>query len=160
MPYYFLRGVYRRVVGHERVASFARLRDGQPLIAKIHGDVGFVTTNDPGGVAKLPGEWQSPLREILCDHIPIFIGYDGNDGSLMDFLATEMNEGSSSMFRSGLYWCYRAAEGRDWKSRLKENERLKKLADMHQVHFVPIGDSATTRDSCWVPERLLKAWTI
>jgi Tfp pilus assembly protein PilF len=136
-------GSLPRVVGHERVANFAGLRDGQPLIAKIHGDVGFVTTNDPDGVATLPREWTSPLREIFRDHIPIFIGYDGNDGSLMDFMTNGLFEDPQanekrSLLRSGLYWCYRAGEGRDWPVRVQENPRLKKLAEAHQVHFVPI----------------------
>ena len=138
-------GTLPRIIGNERVAAFAGLNDGQPLIAKIHGDVGFVTTNNPGGVARLPVEWHSPLREILSVHIPIFIGYDGNDGSLMDFLTTGMFENASglkgrSLFRSGIYWCYRAGDGRDWKTRIAENPRLKKLTEAHQVHFVPIGD--------------------
>lgn len=138
-------GSLPRVVGHERVANFAGLRDGQPLIAKIHGDVGFVTTNDPKGVSILPEEWASPLREIFRDHIPIFIGYDGNDGSLMDFMAERLFEdpkasAGRSLLRSGLYWCYRAGEGRDWPERVAENPRLKKLTDAHQVRFVPIDD--------------------
>ena len=60
-------GSLPRVVGHERVASFAGLRDGQPLIAKIHGDVGFVTANDPDGVSKLPEQWHAPLGDIFRD---------------------------------------------------------------------------------------------
>ncbi len=134
-----------RVVGHERVASFAGLRDGQPLIAKIHGDVGFVTANDPDGVSQLHSDWGTALREIFRDHIPVFIGYDGNDGSLMDFLCdklTEVDAGGRprSLLRSGLYWCYRAGDDKDWTARVAENARLRKLTEVHQVHFVPIGD--------------------
>ena len=63
----------------------------------------------------------------------------------MDFLTTGMFENASglkgrSLFRSGIYWCYRAGDGRDWKTRIAENPRLKKLTEAHQVHFVPIGD--------------------
>ena len=136
-------GSLPRVVGHERVAYFARLRDGQPLIAKIHGDVGFVTTNDADGVSKLASEWVEPLRDIFRDHIPIFIGYDGNDGSLMDFMCDHLfeSEGTKrSLLRSGVYWCFRAGEGRTWQERVATNVRLKRLTDAHQVHFVPIDD--------------------
>ena len=140
-----LTGSLPRVVGHERVAAFAGLRDGQPLIAKIHGDVGFVTANDPDGVSRLHTDWRTPLREIFRDHIPVFIGYDGNDGSLMDFFCDQLLDGDDrslrrSLLRSGLYWCYRAGEGRDWKARTIDNPRLRRLTEVHQVHFVPIGD--------------------
>ena len=136
-------GSLPRIVGHERIASFAGLRDGQPLIAKIHGDVGFAPTNDPAGVSILPNKWHKPLRKIFRDHIPVVIGNDGNDGSLMDFLVTQLFKSGTarhSLLRSGLYWCYRADEGRDWKERIAENPRLKKVTEAHQVHFVPIGN--------------------
>ena len=136
-------GSLPRVVGHERVADFAQLRDGQPLIAKIHGDVGFVTTNDSDGVSKLPPEWVAPLRDIFRDHIPIFIGYDGNDGSLMDFMCNQLFESQGSkrsLLRSGLYWCFHDSEGRTWQELVASNSRLKRLTESHQVHFVPIGD--------------------
>jgi tetratricopeptide (TPR) repeat protein len=79
-------GVHPLVVGHESLAGFASASPRRPLIAKIHRDLLLAPVNDPSGVSRLPEDWAAALRRILSQYTPIFLGYGGNDGSLMGFL--------------------------------------------------------------------------
>jgi tetratricopeptide (TPR) repeat protein len=79
--------VHPLVVGHESLAGFASTSPRRPLIAKIHRDLLLAPVNDPSGTSQLPRDWAAALSRILAQHTPIFLGYGGNDGSLMDFLS-------------------------------------------------------------------------
>lgn len=79
--------VHPLVVGHESLAGFASTSPRRPLIAKIHRDLLLAPVNDPSGTSLLPSDWAAALSRILAQHTPIFLGYGGNDGSLMDFLS-------------------------------------------------------------------------
>jgi len=88
------------VIGHENLAHFLNSSTKRPIIAKIHRDLLLDPKNDTEGTSSLPSEWQKPLKQILETTHIIVVGYGGNDGSLMDFLATLDN-------RNGIYWCKR-----------------------------------------------------
>jgi tetratricopeptide (TPR) repeat protein len=93
------------VIGHEALAGFANVDPRRPLVAKIHGAVGFAPKNTPHETRTLSGAWRLPLRGILSRCTPIVIGYAGNDGSLMGFLA-ELPEGVPE----NVYWMVHSNE--------------------------------------------------
>lgn len=74
------------VVGHDALAQYAAVELRRPLVAKIHGALGFAPKSRPDDIAALPEGWRTALRRILERYTPIVIGYEGNDGSLMGFL--------------------------------------------------------------------------
>lgn len=73
------------VCGHESLAGFAKARVDRPLIIKIHRDRFLSPINDDQ-TAEMKEQWLQPLSSIFSTYTPIFIGYGGNDGSLMHFL--------------------------------------------------------------------------
>jgi Tfp pilus assembly protein PilF len=92
-----------RIVGHEALAGFVRPYSRRPLIAKIHRDLLFSPINDQAGVDELSEPWKNALRKLFQHYTPIFIGYGGNDGSLMGLLdSLQMGEIAGQMI-----WCYR-----------------------------------------------------
>lgn len=92
-----------RIVGHEALAGFVRPYSRRPLIAKIHRDLLFSPINDQVGVGELSEPWKNALRKLFQHYTPIFIGYGGNDGSLMGLLdSLQMGEIAGQMI-----WCYR-----------------------------------------------------
>jgi Tfp pilus assembly protein PilF len=97
---------YPLVCGHESLATFARTHPRRPLVAKIHRDLFLAPVNDPDGVERLADGWHRALSRLFATYTPIFIGYGGNDGSLMGFL-----EGLSEAHVPGRpIWCYRVSE--------------------------------------------------
>lgn len=74
------------LVGHESLAGFARPRLRRPLVAKIHRDLMFNPKNDSEGTDNLEKGWAEALKPLFQSFTPLFIGYGGNDGSLMHFL--------------------------------------------------------------------------
>ncbi len=88
------------ICGHENMASYITSKIGRPMIIKLHRDILTSPINSQRGIASLAESLQSPLTDILKRHIPIFIGYGGNDESLMTFLK---NLGDKIPDR--VYWC-------------------------------------------------------
>lgn len=86
------------VCGHESLAGYASPSIELPLIIKIHRDLLFHPKNEKGETDKLAEEWLEVLTKIFSTHIPVFIGYGGNDGSLMGYLE-ELDPISK------MYWC-------------------------------------------------------
>jgi protein O-mannosyl-transferase len=74
------------VIGHDSLAQFATVELRRPLVAKIHGALGFAPKSRPDDIVALPVVWRTALERILERYTPIVIGYEGNDGSLMSFL--------------------------------------------------------------------------
>lgn len=54
--------------------------------------------SDPDEINELDIGWKEPLDNIFSNHIPIVIGYGGNDGSLMSYFE-KMNKPSN------FFWC-------------------------------------------------------
>lgn len=97
---------YPLVCGHEALATFARTQPRRPLVAKIHRDLFLAPVNDPDGVERLADGWTRALSRLFAAYTPIFLGYGGNDGSLMGLL-----EGLPASHVPGRpIWCYRKRE--------------------------------------------------
>jgi protein O-mannosyl-transferase len=111
------------VCGHESLSGYARPSQTHPLIIKIHRDLLLAPKSDPDEINKLDPGWKEPLDHIFSTHIPVVIGYGGNDGSLMSYFET-MNKPSN------FFWCG-----------LNENsisKRIKKVIENHEGIFVTI----------------------
>ena len=90
------------ICSHESLAGFARSELRRPLVAKVHRDLFLDPINDTEGTNCLAGPWAEALGRLFAAFTPIFVGYGGNDGSLMGFL--EALERKDVLGR--LVWCY------------------------------------------------------
>jgi protein O-mannosyl-transferase len=86
------------VCGHESLSGYARPSNIHPLIIKIHRDLLLAPKSDIDEISQLDKGWVEPLNNIFSSHIPIVIGYGGNDGSLMAYFEA-MNKPSN------FFWC-------------------------------------------------------
>ena len=99
------------VCGHESLSGYARPSTIHPLIVKIHRDLLLAPKSDPDEINKLAEGWKAPIDHIFSKHIPIVIGYGGNDGSLMTYFE-QMNKPSN------FFWC--ELEGRTVSKRVEK----------------------------------------
>ena len=88
------------ICGHESLAAFAKPSVKRPLIVKIHRDRYLAPKSQPEEVDKIDDEWADALGNVFNNCIPVFIGYGGNDGSLMGYLE------KIGRF-DNLFWCER-----------------------------------------------------
>lgn len=86
------------VCGHESLSGYARPSKIHPLIIKIHRDLLLSPKSDIEEISKLDKGWEAPLDNIFSSHIPIVIGYGGNDGSLMAYFERMKKP-------SNFFWC-------------------------------------------------------
>jgi tetratricopeptide (TPR) repeat protein len=111
------------VCGHESLSGYARPSNIHPLIIKIHRDLLLSPKNDPDEINALDEGWKEPLDNIFSSHIPIVIGYGGNDGSLMEYFE-KMNKPSN------FFWC-------GYKRNLP-SERVEKLIEQMDGSYIEI----------------------
>lgn len=74
------------VIGHESLSHYITKQLKRPTIVKIHRDLLFDPANRSDQIESLHINWKKALDIILSEYHPIFIGYAGNDDSLMDYL--------------------------------------------------------------------------
>lgn len=74
------------VIGHESLAHYVTKQIARPTIIKIHRDLLFDPKNRTDELEMLHDNWKKALGEVFSEYHPVFIGYAGNDNSLMDFL--------------------------------------------------------------------------
>ncbi len=86
------------ICGHESLSGYARPSKTHPLIIKIHRDLLLSPKSDPDEINKLDEGWREPLDHIFSTHIPVIIGYGGNDGSLMNYFDAMKKP-------SNFFWC-------------------------------------------------------
>lgn len=73
------------VIGHESLAHYVTKQISRPTIIKIHRDLLLDPKNRTEELEVLHDNWKKALGEVFSEYHPIFIGYAGNDNSLMDF---------------------------------------------------------------------------
>ncbi|MCW0221236.1 MAG: hypothetical protein OJI67_23115 [Prosthecobacter sp.] len=71
---------------HESLAPFITTQLDRPLVVKVHRDLLLHPHSSNVDIDKLHDDWRAPLTDLLRHCTPIFIGYGGNDGSLMGLL--------------------------------------------------------------------------
>ncbi|MDE7268242.1 MAG: tetratricopeptide repeat protein, partial [Lachnospiraceae bacterium] len=74
------------VIGHESLAHYVTKQINRPMIIKIHRDLLLDPKNRALELDALHDNWKEALRVVFSEYYPIFIGYAGNDRSLMDYL--------------------------------------------------------------------------
>ena len=75
------------VIGHESLAHYITKQINRPMIIKIHRDLLLDPKNRESELNVLHDDWKKALNFIFSEYYPIFIGYAGNDHSLMDYLS-------------------------------------------------------------------------
>lgn len=88
------------VIHHESLASFIRPTRTRPLVIKLHGDNRLSPQNTSAETAKLKEEVQNHIISALNDRGLIFVGYGGNDQSIIRMLKSMPNEA----LPLGVYW--------------------------------------------------------
>ena len=91
------------VVGHESLAHYITKQITRPTIIKIHRDLLFDPKNTVKDVGVLHEAWEKALDMIFSEFHPIFIGYAGNDRSLMDYLIKNREKFNSGEWKFP-YW--------------------------------------------------------
>lgn len=74
------------VIGHESLSHYITKSLKRPTIVKIHRDLLFNPANTVQDVELLHDNWKKALDVIFSEYHPVFIGYAGNDNSLMNYL--------------------------------------------------------------------------
>ena len=91
------------VIGHEKLAPYATEEITRPTVVKIHRDLLLNPINKPDELNKLHNEWVKVLDNLFSHDHPVFIGYAGNDNSVMDFLCNNVDKFNSDQWAFP-YW--------------------------------------------------------
>lgn len=73
------------VITHEDLAKFIK-RDHTPLITKIHGDAHMHPFNNSNDTKAIPNELKVAIQGLCINAKIIFLGYKGNDESIVNLL--------------------------------------------------------------------------
>ena len=116
------------VCGHESLTPFVKVAMRRPVVCKIHRDLLLAPQNDPRSLRRLHDAWGMALRALFEHYTPLFIGYGGNDDTLMDLLES-LQPGD---IKGRMIWCH--YEGG------KPSERIVNVVADHQGILVPVPD--------------------
>lgn len=114
---YLMGKRYPLLLDHEAVAHLATPMADVPIVCKIHRDLTKNPQSRREDMKELAVQWKPALNEIFKYYAPIFIGYGGNDHTLMDYLA-----GHSDGFVSPPIWLFHSPDGQ-----VDEGDLRKKL---------------------------------
>jgi Tfp pilus assembly protein PilF len=116
------------VCGHESLAGFIRSRPTRPQVVKVHRDLFYAPRNTAEELGPFPADFADALRSLFGAHVPVVIGYGGNDGSLMGVL----EQMEPSALPQGFYWCY-------WNGGGRPRQQILDLISRHNGWLVGIG---------------------
>lgn len=102
------------VIGHEALAHYLSGQFTRPTIVKIHRDLLFDPKSRTGELKTLHENWEKALGAIFEEYHPVFIGYAGNDNSLMDFLIKNSDKFKEDKWRFP-YWMLFKTDALDGK---------------------------------------------
>ena len=88
------------VIGTEGELKYLELNTSYPKILKVHGDMFLDMRNTTEEIQELDSGWEEPLKDVLKTYHPVFIGYAGNDPSLMGYLESVADQIKQP------YWLY------------------------------------------------------
>ena len=98
------------VIGHETLSHYVTRQLTRPTIIKIHRDLLFNPANRTDEVEILHDNWKKALNEIFMEYHPIFIGYAGNDNSLMNYLIENSDKFLKGELRFPYWMIYQTEE--------------------------------------------------
>lgn len=102
--YLFSENLRPIVSAHDSSIQSIRLTSPRPKIIKLHGDFLFDNIkNTVRELESLEDNTRAKFRQYANEFGMIFIGYAGNDRSIMDTLNTLLNNRNN--FPHGVYWC-------------------------------------------------------
>lgn len=102
------------VIGHEALSHYLSGQLTRPTIVKIHRDLLFDPKSRTGELETLHENWEKALGAIFKEYHPVFIGYAGNDNSLMDFLIENSKRFRENEWRFP-YWMLYKTDALDGK---------------------------------------------
>jgi ankyrin repeat protein len=116
------------VVTHESLISFVHSKSIRPTVIKLHGDARIAPKNSELETGKLEDEVEHKVVELLKDTGIIFMGYGGNDKSIMRIL----NKLTESDLSGGIFWI---------NSHLPHNQEMKRwLVSKSNAYWVTAYD--------------------
>ena len=127
--YTFSSDVRPLVSAHDSSIKSLRITAQRPKIIKLHGD--YLFDNIKNTVRELETLEQNMLekfKQFASEYGFIFIGYSGNDRSIMDTLNLLLK--NEENFPHGIYWCIRKGD--------RINRTLESLSRYPKVRFVEI----------------------
>ncbi len=107
------------------LGKLARPRLRRPVLAKIH-QAPFAS-NDEQAISS--SHWSQPLYRLFEHYTPIVIGYDEDEGGVLELL----KQIEPCDANGGIFWCYQQANGRP-------NGRVEEIVSRRRGKFVPITD--------------------
>ncbi len=114
-------GVIPLVVGHEALTHYVETPIGRPTILKIHRDLLFNPKSTEGELKELPKNWQEALGRVFTEYHPVFIGYAGNDRSVMKFLQENREKFASGVWKFPYWLVYKESDFTDTIREFLEN---------------------------------------
>lgn len=91
------------VITHESLISFIKITRQRPVVIKLHGDAKILPKNTKGEIEKIQENVKKVLKNLLKETGIIFIGYGGNDNSIIE-LFQEFSKEENEIFPMGIYW--------------------------------------------------------
>ncbi|WP_286206892.1 SIR2 family protein, partial [Escherichia coli] len=91
---------------HDSSIKGVSITSSRPKIIKLHGDYLFDSIKSSlKETESLEGNTREKLTEFTKEYGIIFVGYAGNDSSIMDVLKHLLKQ--DDYLRNGVYWCVR-----------------------------------------------------
>ena len=129
--YLFSSSVRPMVCAHDSSITSLRVTSKRPKVIKLHGDFLFDNIkNTLSELETLEVNMRTKFKHIAAEHGMIFIGYNGNDRSVMDCMDALLR--TESNFPQGVYWCVLKSEVDNL------GHRLDALRRHPRVHIVEI----------------------
>jgi tetratricopeptide (TPR) repeat protein len=123
------------VFGHESLTGYVKAALRRPLVCKIHRDLLFGPQDKSRELKRLHDSWGTALRALFGNYTPIFIGYGGNDDTLMDLLESLV----PGEVKGQMIWCYHESDNlRDRKDVIAE--RIRRVVAEHEGIPVSVPD--------------------
>lgn len=103
------------VVGHESLAHYITRQKQivRPTIVKIHRDLLYDPKSKATELQVLHDDWAKALIKIFEEYHPVFIGYAGNDRTLMDFLMMHKEKFQNNEWLCPYWTFYKSEEIND-----------------------------------------------
>jgi tetratricopeptide (TPR) repeat protein len=109
------------VVTHEALARYVRTNSPRPTIVKLHGDAHIDPKNLQPETRQLDQSLRTQLYPFLQDHALIFIGYGGNDESILKFV----RECPVPALAPAIYWVSEREAPSDFNKWLSERNAIR-----------------------------------